>query len=78
MAEVDANGAATGLKVEGEQHGEKVSATLPARTILAAAGTQPNTVLAREDVTHAFIDGISAQLRRRGRARDARAGLQAG
>ena len=55
--EVDANGAATGLKVEGEQHGEKVSATLPARTILVAAGTQPNTVLAREDATHAFIDG---------------------
>ena len=36
---------------------EKVEATLPARTILVAAGTQPNTVLAREDATHAFIDG---------------------
>ncbi|MBS0538996.1 MAG: FAD-dependent oxidoreductase, partial [Proteobacteria bacterium] len=55
--EIDANGAAKGLKVEGEQNGEKVSATLPARTILVAAGTQPNTVLAREDATHAFIDG---------------------
>jgi NADPH-dependent glutamate synthase beta subunit-like oxidoreductase/NAD(P)H-flavin reductase len=55
--EVDANGAAKALKVEGEQNGEKVSATLPARTILVAAGTQPNTVLAREDATHAFIDG---------------------
>ena len=30
---------------------------MPARTILVAAGTQPNTVLAREDATHAFIDG---------------------
>ncbi len=41
----------------GEQNGQKVEATLPARTILVAAGTQPNTVLAREDATHAFIDG---------------------
>jgi len=55
--EVDTNGAACALKVEGQQGGEKVSATLPARTILVAAGTQPNTVLAREDATHAFIDG---------------------
>ncbi len=55
--EIDANGAATGLKVKGEQGGQKVEATLPARTILVAAGTQPNTVLAREDATHAFIDG---------------------
>ena len=55
--EIDANGAAKALKVEGEQNGEKISATLPARTILVAAGTQPNTVLAREDATHAFIDG---------------------
>jgi NADPH-dependent glutamate synthase beta subunit-like oxidoreductase/NAD(P)H-flavin reductase len=55
--EIDANGAARALKVEGEQNGEKISAVLPARTILVAAGTQPNTVLAREDATHAFIDG---------------------
>ena len=41
----------------GEQNGQKIEATLPARTILVAAGTQPNTVLAREDATHAFIDG---------------------
>jgi len=54
---VDANGAACALEVEGQQGGEKVSATLPARTILVAAGTQPNTVLAREDATHAFVDG---------------------
>ena len=55
--EVDANGHASALKVAGEQNGEKIEATLPARTILVAAGTQPNTVLAREDATHAFIDG---------------------
>jgi NADPH-dependent glutamate synthase beta subunit-like oxidoreductase/NAD(P)H-flavin reductase len=55
--EIDANGHACALKVAGEQNGQKVEATLPARTILVAAGTQPNTVLAREDATHAFIDG---------------------
>src|SRR5471032_1908368 len=55
--EVDTNGHAKALKVEGQQGGEKIEATLPARTILVAAGTQPNTVLAREDATHAFIDG---------------------
>ncbi len=55
--EVDANGQASALKVAGEQAGAKIEATLPARTILVAAGTQPNTVLAREDATHAFIDG---------------------
>jgi NADPH-dependent glutamate synthase beta subunit-like oxidoreductase/NAD(P)H-flavin reductase len=31
--------------------------TLPARTILVAAGTQPNTVLAREDAAHFPLDG---------------------
>ncbi len=55
--EVDDVGQAKALKVAGEQNGTKVEATLPARTILVAAGTQPNTVLAREDATHAFIDG---------------------
>src|SRR5262249_30490170 len=30
---------------------------LPARTILVAAGTQPNTVLGREDPQHVVIDG---------------------
>ncbi|HEY2874060.1 MAG TPA: FAD-dependent oxidoreductase, partial [Reyranella sp.] len=55
--EIDGYGAAKALKVSGQQGGEKVEATLPARTILVAAGTQPNTVLAREDATHAFIDG---------------------
>ena len=31
--------------------------TLPARTILVAAGTQPNTVLAREDARNFHLDG---------------------
>ncbi|HUO45158.1 MAG TPA: FAD-dependent oxidoreductase [Burkholderiales bacterium] len=30
---------------------------LPARTVLVAAGTQPNTVLAREDTAHFRLDG---------------------
>jgi hypothetical protein len=30
---------------------------LPARTILVAAGTQPNTVLGREEPQHVSIDG---------------------
>lgn len=55
--EIDEAGQARALKVAGEQNGVPVEATLPARTILVAAGTQPNTVLAREDATHAFIDG---------------------
>src|SRR5437764_670014 len=39
----------------GQQAGEEV--VLPARTILVAAGTQPNTVLAREDPDHVALDG---------------------
>ena len=31
--------------------------SLPARSILVAAGTQPNTVLAREDALHFVVDG---------------------
>jgi NADPH-dependent glutamate synthase beta subunit-like oxidoreductase/NAD(P)H-flavin reductase len=55
--EIDHDSHAKALKVAGEQNGQKVEATLPARTILVAAGTQPNTVLAREDATYAFIEG---------------------
>jgi NADPH-dependent glutamate synthase beta subunit-like oxidoreductase/NAD(P)H-flavin reductase len=36
---------------------------LPARTILVAAGTQPNTVLAREDSANFTLDGKYFQLR---------------
>ena len=53
--EVDATGRASGLTVsvqhndgDGVWH-EYAQTMLPARTILIAAGTQPNTVLARED-----------------------------
>jgi NADPH-dependent glutamate synthase beta subunit-like oxidoreductase/NAD(P)H-flavin reductase len=67
--EVDVFGHATALKMtrhapaevgghrpRPDQHaGEKV--VLPARTILVAAGTQPNTVLAREEPEHMALDG---------------------
>jgi NADPH-dependent glutamate synthase beta subunit-like oxidoreductase/NAD(P)H-flavin reductase len=43
---------ATGKLLETEER-----VTLPARTILVAAGTQPNTVLAREDPVHVALDG---------------------
>jgi NAD(P)H-flavin reductase len=33
------------------------TARMPARAILVAAGTQPNTVLGREDPEHVFLDG---------------------
>ncbi|MCC7546563.1 MAG: FAD-dependent oxidoreductase [Burkholderiales bacterium] len=61
--EVDAFGHASGLTVSAQctdsegalqPSGETV---LPARTILVAAGTQPNTVLAREDSAHFPLDG---------------------
>ena len=61
--EVDTQGAATGLKVSLQQNDgdgvwhEVTQAVLPARTILIAAGTQPNTVLTREDATHFQLDG---------------------
>ena len=44
--EVDRHGHAAGLRVKRADGSEAV---LPARAILVAAGTQPNTVLARED-----------------------------
>ncbi len=57
------SGRATGLEVS-EQHNdgdgvwhEYARATLPAQTILIAAGTQPNTVLAREDARALPLDG---------------------
>ena len=51
---LDRFGHAESLVVE---HGEHGPATLPARTILVAAGTQPNTVLAREDTANVLLDG---------------------
>jgi NADPH-dependent glutamate synthase beta subunit-like oxidoreductase/NAD(P)H-flavin reductase len=61
--EIDAQGRACALEVsvqhddgDGVWH-EAGRARLPARTILVAAGTQPNTVLAREDAEHFHVDG---------------------
>ncbi len=63
--EVDSQGSAAALRVEKHRFdeatgklvatGEKL--TLPARSILVAAGTQPNTVLAREDEHNFKLDG---------------------
>src|SRR5439155_15568774 len=56
--EVDEHGHAQGLKVslqttDGDGVWKETGvAILPARSVLVAAGTQPNTVLAREDGTH--------------------------
>ena len=61
--EVDALGCAQALSVSVQQRDEagawhaSTRAALPARTILIAAGTQPNTVAAREDPTHFHLDG---------------------
>ena len=41
-------------RFEAEEDGE---VTLPARAVFMAAGTQPNTVLAREDSNHFHLDG---------------------
>jgi NADPH-dependent glutamate synthase beta subunit-like oxidoreductase/NAD(P)H-flavin reductase len=66
---LDAFGCARALRLSSsslQQAGEGAGAaqgagprevTLPARTILVAAGTQPNTVLAREDPQHVGLDG---------------------
>jgi len=63
--EVDGHGHAAALKLRKHRWdatlaklvdtGELV--TLPARSILVAAGTQPNTVLAREDAENVIVDG---------------------
>jgi NADPH-dependent glutamate synthase beta subunit-like oxidoreductase/NAD(P)H-flavin reductase len=52
--EVDRFGHAAGLKLK-KPSGETVR--LPAKSILVAAGTQPNTVLQREDPEHVKLDG---------------------
>jgi NAD(P)H-flavin reductase len=53
--EVDEFGHAAALFVKTGAEGERVR--MPARSILVAAGTQPNTVLAREDTANVFVDG---------------------
>ena len=51
--DVDNYGAVKGIRLKGED-GEH---WLPAHTVFVAAGTQPNTVLAREDAAHFTLDG---------------------
>src|SRR5204863_6772107 len=61
--EIDGDGRARALRVsvqhndgDGVWH-EAGRVELPARTILIAAGTQPNTIAAREDPAHFHLDG---------------------
>jgi len=42
---------------DGRPHGTGKKVTLPARAVLVAAGTQPNTVLSRENPDFAALDG---------------------
>jgi NADPH-dependent glutamate synthase beta subunit-like oxidoreductase/NAD(P)H-flavin reductase len=53
--EVDEFGYTKEIKLK--KAGSEVEKTLPARTILVAAGTNPNTVLGREDPAHFALDG---------------------
>ncbi|MDG3006159.1 FAD-dependent oxidoreductase [Paludisphaera mucosa] len=63
--ELDATGTARALRLRklrldeatGRPTAEGDDVVLPARTILVAAGTQPNTVLAREDAHNVQVDG---------------------
>jgi NADPH-dependent glutamate synthase beta subunit-like oxidoreductase/NAD(P)H-flavin reductase len=61
--EIDAEGHARALRVSVQTFSadgkwtESAQIELPAKTILIAAGTQPNTVLAREDAPHFALDG---------------------
>ena len=57
--EVDEFGHASALRVSvrGTGADQSPEAILPARSILVAAGTQPNTVLAREDPHNFHLDG---------------------
>ena len=61
--DVDNHGAAQGMRFAKQLRGEDGKWAgggehwLPAHTIFVAAGTQPNTVLAREDALHFSLDG---------------------
>jgi NADPH-dependent glutamate synthase beta subunit-like oxidoreductase/NAD(P)H-flavin reductase len=65
--DVDARGAARSITLARQlrsddgrwtdAEGPDAAVTWPARTIFVAAGTQPNTVLAREDAVHFSLDG---------------------
>ncbi len=69
--EVDRFGQAAALRLTRPAGGPEETpeeVVLPARTILVAAGTQPNTVLAREDPENIALDGRYFRAARRGRA----------
>jgi NADPH-dependent glutamate synthase beta subunit-like oxidoreductase/NAD(P)H-flavin reductase len=51
--DVDNFGAVRGIRLKGKESEH----WLPAHTVLVAAGTQPNTVLAREDARHFSLEG---------------------
>ena len=58
--EVDVFGQAAALRLTrqpAEPEGAPEEVRMPARTILVAAGTQPNTVLGREDPANVVLDG---------------------
>jgi NADPH-dependent glutamate synthase beta subunit-like oxidoreductase/NAD(P)H-flavin reductase len=55
--EIDRFGRAAALRCTRSGNEAPQEAVLPARTILVAAGTQPNTVLGREDAANVVIDG---------------------
>jgi len=61
--DIDEYGSAKGMRFSKQRLNEDGKWTsegehwLPARSIFIAAGTQPNTVLAREDATHFQLDG---------------------
>jgi NADPH-dependent glutamate synthase beta subunit-like oxidoreductase/NAD(P)H-flavin reductase len=55
--EVDQYGHARAIRFTREKDGAKDTVELTARAVLVAAGTQPNTVLAREDADHVTLDG---------------------
>jgi NADPH-dependent glutamate synthase beta subunit-like oxidoreductase len=56
--EVDGNGHAVAVRFKGtDPQGPQDAVTLAARTVLVAAGTQPNTVLGREDSINVRLDG---------------------
>jgi NADPH-dependent glutamate synthase beta subunit-like oxidoreductase/NAD(P)H-flavin reductase len=52
--ETDNYGAVRGIRLK---HSSGAEHWLPAHTVFVAAGTQPNTVLAREDAAHFSLDG---------------------
>ena len=61
--QVDSFGAAQAIALRKQIHGDDATwrdaeeVTVPARAIFIAAGTSPNTVLAREDAAHFKLDG---------------------